>query len=99
MRTTPKPGNWNTSAWNKGVCRTAGEVNRLSPIMRRLVKERIHQRCSQELLAEKSGWSQNAISHYERGTHKVPLAYVEAAAEVLGLQVIIRHRSDEGDGE
>jgi len=83
----PKAGNWNRNPWNRGKARAAKPAIGLSPVMRALVAERVHQQCTQEMMAERTQWAQSAISAYERGVMKVPLAYVEAAAKVLGKKV------------
>ena len=83
------PGNWNRHPWNRGTARLTSEPSRLGPVMAAVVKARIHQQCSQEWLAEKTGWSKSAISRYELGTDRVPLAYAEAAVKALGIRVVI----------
>jgi len=91
----PKPGNWNRDPWNRGKARVTGNPSRLGTIMNVIIRERVKQQCSQEWLAERTGWSQGAISRYERGEDRIPLAYVEAAASALDLVVTIKHKGDE----
>lgn len=88
----PKAGNWNRNPWNRGKPRASGEPSRLGPIMNMIVNERLKQQCSQGWLAERTGWSQGAISRYERGEDRIPLAYAEAAAEALDLVVVVKYK-------
>jgi ribosome-binding protein aMBF1 (putative translation factor) len=84
-----KPGNYGRAPWNRGTARMTADPSRLGPVMAVIVNARIHQQCSQEWLAEKTGWSKSAISRYELGTDRVPLAYAEAAVKALGIRVVI----------
>ena len=81
-------GNWGKNPWNRGKAR-APQASGLDPILRTLIEDRVRQRCSQSWLAEKTGWSQGAISRYERGEDRVPLGYVQAAAKVLGWKLLL----------
>ena len=85
----PKPGNWNKNPWNRGKPRKPEKSPGLSPIMKRLMDERVRQGCTQAWLAERTGWSVTAIQQYESGSRRVPLAYAEAAADTLGMRLSV----------
>lgn len=84
-----KPGNWNRNPWNRGQPRKPEKSPGLSPIMRKIVDERVFQGCTQAWLAERTGWSVTAIQQYESGSRKAPLAYAEAAACTLGMRLAL----------
>jgi len=84
----PHPGNWNRDPWNRGKA-FAPKGAGLSPVLRQLVTLRVRESCSQEWLAQRTGFSQSTISSWERGEKRVPLAYVEAAAKVFGKKLIL----------
>ena len=64
--------------------------------MKQIVAMRVKEQCSQAMLAERTGWSQGAISSYEMGKKKVPLAYVEAALAAFGRKL---QHTKKGDDE
>lgn len=88
-----KPGNWNRNPWNRGKARKPDTSPGLSPIMQQIVAERVFQDCTQAWLAERVGWSVTAIQQYESGSRKAPLAYAEAAANTLGMRLVLRKAS------
>lgn len=85
--TPPRPGNWCRDPWNRGTPRRPNVTRGLSPIMEQLLAERIRQGCTQDMLAERTGFSRSAVRQYESGKRKPPLAYVEAVAKTLGFRL------------
>lgn len=86
--------NWNTNPWNRGKPKVPS-ASGLDPIFRKIIAARVHHGYSQQRFAEETGWSQSAISRYERGTDKVPFEYVRAAAKVLSMRLVLVGDDDE----
>jgi transcriptional regulator with XRE-family HTH domain len=63
--------------------------------MFQLIQERIKQQCTIRQMAARTGWSYSAIWNYEQGIKRVPLAYIEHAAEVLGFHLTLRRNQDQ----
>jgi DNA-binding XRE family transcriptional regulator len=90
------PGNWNRNPWNRGKAKAPRQSIGLSPVMQALVRARVRQQCTQAWLAERTGYAVTTVQQYEAGTRKVPLAYSEAAAQVLGMRVVVQWEAGQG---
>jgi transcriptional regulator with XRE-family HTH domain len=64
------------------------------PLVRRLYAEMNNQRVGVNDLAERSGLERNTIQNWKRTTSPT-LANIDAAFNVLGFEVYIRHRAEE----
>ena len=62
---------------------------KLGPVMKAIIRERIRQQCTLKQMAERTNWSYAAIWNYENNLKRVPLAYAEHAAQTLGLKVTV----------
>jgi hypothetical protein len=69
----------------------------MGPIMEKLIAERIKQQCTLTQIADRTGWSRGAVWNYENKIKRVPLKYVEDAAQVLGLSLTLKKRADDDE--